>query len=736
MTTAWVVLPTYNERENLATVVALTRAALAGCDPPVDGTVLVVDDGSPDGTGELADALAREHDDVRVLHRARKGGLGGAYLAGFDEALAEGADFVIEMDADLSHDPADLPRLIDAARDGADVVLGSRYVAGGGVEGWPLHRRLVSRAGGRYAAIVLGLPLSDLTGGFKCFRARALRALDRDLVRSRGYAFQVELTYHAARAGLEIAEIPIVFRERERGRSKMSPAIAFEAMWSVPLMRMRTLGAAAEQPPRGRPDDGAPDELDRGPRPRRRVRADGDRRRAARRRRAGDAVRRRARGGRDRRPPASVAAGGDRRRHARLPRRLARRLGDRPRRRPPAHRAPRPLAAPRAAALPPAERWFARYGSAFVLFGRLTPLVRSFVSIPAGALEYPFPRYVVLTALASLIWCAAFGIAGYALGKQLGQRPPRVPLRRLRRRRRARGGAVLLVRRRVVQVISYAQAVVLGLLQGAAELFPVSSLGHSVIVPWLLGWDIHQDDDSFLMFLVATHLATALVLLGFFRRLGADRARARPLDPRPWDRAGRPRRPPRLAADHRHDPGGTARAGVRARAARVFASPIAAAVFLFFNGLMLFAAERLRRGAPVRHDEHFSDERIVRELSPRRRRGSASPRRSRCCPASRARARRWPAACSPGCPTRTPHVSRSCSPRRSSAPPRCSSCPTCSGRRATACAARRWSARCAPPPPPICPCASCALLRDQPPHAVRVYCTVAGALFTIGIAAG
>jgi dolichol-phosphate mannosyltransferase len=145
------------------------------------------------------------------------------------------------MDADLSHDPADLPRLIDAARDGADVVLGSRYVAGGGVEGWPLHRQLISRAGGRYAAIMLGLPLSDLTSGFKCFRASALRRLDPDLVHSRGYAFQIELTYHAARAGLEIVEIPIVFREREHGRSKMSAGIALEAMWRVPLLRMGSL---------------------------------------------------------------------------------------------------------------------------------------------------------------------------------------------------------------------------------------------------------------------------------------------------------------------------------------------------------------------------------------------------------------------------------------------------------------------------------------------------------------
>jgi dolichol-phosphate mannosyltransferase len=248
MTSAWVVIPTYDERENLPTVLALTRAALASCDPPVDGTVLVVDDASPDGTGDLADRFAREHEDFRVLHRERKGGLGGAYLAGFELALAAGADLVIEMDADLSHDPADLPRLIDAARHGADVVLGSRYLPGGGVEGWPLHRHLLSRAGGRYAAAVLGLPLTDLTGGFKCFRAGALRALDGDLVHSRGYAFQIELTFHAARAGLEIAEIPIVFREREHGTSKMSPAIALEAMWRVPLMRLGTVLPVPDRP--------------------------------------------------------------------------------------------------------------------------------------------------------------------------------------------------------------------------------------------------------------------------------------------------------------------------------------------------------------------------------------------------------------------------------------------------------------------------------------------------------
>jgi dolichol-phosphate mannosyltransferase len=238
MTDAWVILPTYNERENLPIVLAGIREALAGCRPSVQGTVLVVDDASPDGTGELADQLARGHADVQVLHRTRKDGLGGAYLAGFARALAAGAQLIIEMDADLSHDPADLPRLIAAARGGADVVAGSRYLPGGGVTGWPLRRRLLSRGGGRYAAAVLGLPLTDLTSGFKCFRASVLRSAAAGGVGSRGYAFQIELTYRAARGGFHVAEIPIVFRERERGCSKMSLGIAMEAMWRVPLLRL------------------------------------------------------------------------------------------------------------------------------------------------------------------------------------------------------------------------------------------------------------------------------------------------------------------------------------------------------------------------------------------------------------------------------------------------------------------------------------------------------------------
>jgi dolichol-phosphate mannosyltransferase len=238
----WVILPTYDEAENIEAVVGGIRAAVPAAH------VLVVDDNSRDGTGRIADALARADANVEVLHRPGKAGLGRAYTAGFAHVLHAGAGYVVEMDADLSHDPADLPRLIDAARDGADVVLGSRYVPGGSVEGWPLHRRLISRAGGRYAAIMLGLPLSDLTGGFKCFRAGALRALDPDLVHSRGYAFQIELTFRAARAGLEIAEIPIVFRERQRGTSKMSAAIALEAMWRVPLLRVGALQALPARP--------------------------------------------------------------------------------------------------------------------------------------------------------------------------------------------------------------------------------------------------------------------------------------------------------------------------------------------------------------------------------------------------------------------------------------------------------------------------------------------------------
>jgi dolichol-phosphate mannosyltransferase len=236
MIRAWIVIPTYNEAENLGSLVAAVRAAMAAGAPDVASSILVVDDNSPDGTGRIADRLAG----VDVLHRPGKGGLAGAYLAGFRYALAAGADYVFEMDADFSHDPADLPRLLVAARAGSDVVLGSRYVPGGGVEGWSLERHLLSRAGGFYARIVLGSSIRDLTGGFKCFRSDSLCAIGLDAVVADGYAFQVETTFRAEREGLRIEELPIVFHERQAGRSKMSVGIALEAIWRIPAMRRLT----------------------------------------------------------------------------------------------------------------------------------------------------------------------------------------------------------------------------------------------------------------------------------------------------------------------------------------------------------------------------------------------------------------------------------------------------------------------------------------------------------------
>jgi dolichol-phosphate mannosyltransferase len=234
----WVILPTYNEAENLemavgAIVLALVEAAPAG------HRVLIVDDASPDGTGALADGLAEAHPGVvEVLHRPGKHGLGRAYLAGFARALDAGAALVVEMDADLSHDPADLPRLAAAARC-ADLVLGSRYVPGGQVLGWGPLRRAVSRGGCWYAQAMLGLDVRDLTGGFKCFRREVLEAIDLPSVRSQGYGFQVELTYRAVQSGFDVCEIPIVFRDRRAGESKMSWRIALEAVWRVPQIRVR-----------------------------------------------------------------------------------------------------------------------------------------------------------------------------------------------------------------------------------------------------------------------------------------------------------------------------------------------------------------------------------------------------------------------------------------------------------------------------------------------------------------
>jgi dolichol-phosphate mannosyltransferase len=231
----WLILPTFDEAENIAAIVAASRAVLEQAAP--DGfRILVVDDGSPDGTGDIADALAAQHDDVEVLHRTTRQGLGPAYLAGFAHALAGGAQFVMEMDSDFSHDPADLARLLAAAED-ADLVLGSRYVAGGAVTDWGRVRRFVSRGGSWYARIVLGLDVRDLTGGFKCFRREVLEAIDLPTVRSRGYAFQVELTHRAVHAGFRVVELPIVFRDRELGRSKMSWRIAGEAALLVPQLR-------------------------------------------------------------------------------------------------------------------------------------------------------------------------------------------------------------------------------------------------------------------------------------------------------------------------------------------------------------------------------------------------------------------------------------------------------------------------------------------------------------------
>jgi dolichol-phosphate mannosyltransferase len=243
----WLILPTYNEAENIEPIVRAASDVLgrATADGSFGGGfhVLVVDDGSPDGTGEIADRLAAENDWMHVLHRAEKNGIGPAYLAGFRHALKHGAGYVMEMDSDFSHDPADLARLLAAAdRDragSADLALGSRYVPGGGVSDWGVLRRFISEGGSTYSRLVLGLRARDLTGGFKCFRREVLEAIHFDSVRSQGYAFQVELTYRAVRAGFRVVEVPIVFRDRQQGTSKMSWKIAAEAMWLVPLLRFK-----------------------------------------------------------------------------------------------------------------------------------------------------------------------------------------------------------------------------------------------------------------------------------------------------------------------------------------------------------------------------------------------------------------------------------------------------------------------------------------------------------------
>lgn len=233
MGNAIVCLPTYNERANIEPMLR----ALA----PLGVRVLVIDDNSPDGTGEIADRLAGELDFVSVLHRQRKEGLGPAYIAGFRRALGDGADFVLEFDCDFSHDPQDVPRLIAACENGADLALGSRYVPGGGTSDWGLGRRFVSIGGSWYARTLLGVGIRDLTGGFKCYRRQVLERIDLGAVRSLGYAFQIETTYRTIRAGFTVVEVPIVFSDRTEGTSKMSRAIVLEAVKRVPALRLAAL---------------------------------------------------------------------------------------------------------------------------------------------------------------------------------------------------------------------------------------------------------------------------------------------------------------------------------------------------------------------------------------------------------------------------------------------------------------------------------------------------------------
>jgi dolichol-phosphate mannosyltransferase len=229
----WVVLPTYDEAANIEPMVEAVLAKL-----PESGRVLVVDDDSPDGTGEIAERIAEHSERVEVLRRPRKEGLGPAYIAGFRRALEAGAGLVVEMDADFSHDPAYLPRLLEAG-ERADLVIGSRYVPGGAVSDWGFARRAISRGGSAYARLALGVSVRDLTGGFKCFRREVLEAIDLESIESRGYAFQVETTYRAIELGFRVVEVPIVFRDRRAGSSKMGGEIVTEAALRVPLMRLR-----------------------------------------------------------------------------------------------------------------------------------------------------------------------------------------------------------------------------------------------------------------------------------------------------------------------------------------------------------------------------------------------------------------------------------------------------------------------------------------------------------------
>jgi dolichol-phosphate mannosyltransferase len=232
----WVVVPTYDEADTLRGLVAAAAAKLDAM--VVDWRLLVVDDNSPDGTGDIADALAGELERVEVLHRPAKAGLGAAYQAGFARALAAGAEVVVQMDADFSHDPVHLPALLEGLAD-ADLVLGSRYVPGGRVEDWGVVRRILSRGGSRYARRILGVAVRDLTGGYKAWRRATLQDVHPEQIRAQGYAFQIELTYRALVGGWHVTEVPIVFRDRRLGASKMSPLIALEAVWLVPRIRRR-----------------------------------------------------------------------------------------------------------------------------------------------------------------------------------------------------------------------------------------------------------------------------------------------------------------------------------------------------------------------------------------------------------------------------------------------------------------------------------------------------------------
>ena len=233
MSRTLIVIPTYNERECVEPIVAAVRAAVP------QATIEIVDDNSPDGTGAVADQIAARDPQVRVLHRTQKSGLGAAYIHAFTQALDEGWDRIVQMDADFSHNPADVPRLLQALEDGADMVVGSRYIAGGGTENWGLGRRIISRGGGFYARMALGVGVHDLTAGFKAWRAATLHGIDLGAVNARGYGFQIEMTYRTLRAGFQVREVPILFVDRRVGLSKMSGSIFFEAMTLVWRLRFR-----------------------------------------------------------------------------------------------------------------------------------------------------------------------------------------------------------------------------------------------------------------------------------------------------------------------------------------------------------------------------------------------------------------------------------------------------------------------------------------------------------------